>query len=139
MVRVALVVLSMVAAVIAQSTNAYGPLFDPSNAPFFGSNSLVYPDVPTLTNGVPTFTQTPTFVRSSTSSADTISRSTQVSSSTSGSSSASHTASSSSVIRTSSATASASTPAQSTNAAAAKYPGVVGVIAGGLAAGMMLV
>ncbi|KAF1943799.1 hypothetical protein EJ02DRAFT_432950 [Clathrospora elynae] len=49
-----------------------GPLFNPSDAPFFGSTTIIFP---TPTKDVPTFTQTPTssFIRSSTSSAMSIS------------------------------------------------------------------
>ncbi|KAI8931883.1 hypothetical protein NX059_010787 [Plenodomus lindquistii] len=156
MVRVVLpvMVLAMVSAVIAQSSNFNGPLFDPSLAPFFGPSSLVYPDIPTLTIGVPTFTQTPTFTftRSRTSTIISQPTSTQVSSSWSQSISPSSSHSSSSTSRITSpspvtrslstspsSTAPAPAPTQSTNAAVGKYPGVGGVIGGVLVAGFALV
>ncbi|KAH7377840.1 hypothetical protein BKA66DRAFT_151492 [Pyrenochaeta sp. MPI-SDFR-AT-0127] len=140
MVRVVIALLGLVAAVCAQESSYTGPMFNPSDAPFFGPSSLV---IPTLTDNVPTFTQTPTFIRSRTSSAGSVSHSTHISST------ASHSASHSSSVSASasrtptpsqsasrSSTASASAPAQSTGAASANYPGVVGAIAGGVVAGL---
>lgn len=155
--RAAFTLLSLMAAVYAQSTNENGPLFDPSNAPFFGPSGLVDPTttviapIPTLTDNVPTFTQTPTFIRSRTSSAvsqtvssyassqsnsSSQSRSTAASASTSTSTSASASTSLSRSVTSSAASASA--PTQSTGAAVANGQNMVGVIVGGVVAGLAL-
>ncbi|KAF1847227.1 uncharacterized protein K460DRAFT_363336 [Cucurbitaria berberidis CBS 394.84] len=147
MVRTIFAVFWLVAAVYAQSSNFNGPLFDPSKAPFFGPSSLVFP---TLTDAVPTFTQTPTSIRSRISSGASGSLSTQTRNSTSTYNSSSHsssafTSSSTSASRTSSSSQSATrsssstASASATGAAVVNYPGVVGAIAGGLFAGLALV
>ncbi|OAL46384.1 hypothetical protein IQ07DRAFT_647370 [Pyrenochaeta sp. DS3sAY3a] len=141
MVRAIFVVLGLVAAVFAQESSYTGPLFNPSDAPFFGPSSLV---IPTLSDQVPTFTQTPTFIRSRSSSAASASvtasrSSSHVSSSHISSSHSTSASASRSATPSVSVSSSASAPAvSSTGAAVMNYPGVVGVIAGGLAAGLAL-
>ncbi|KAL6709190.1 hypothetical protein ACN47E_002006 [Coniothyrium glycines] len=149
MVRVVFVLLGVVAAVCAQATNENGPLFDPSNAPVFASSGLVFP---TLTDNVPTFTQTPTVIRSRVSSAASLSvpGSAQVTSyissasrSTSNSTMSRHTSSRSAPASLSSthlsiSSRSASAQAQSTGVAARHGQGMVGVIAGGVIAGLAI-
>jgi len=119
----------------ADKTSVYGPLFDPSNAPFFGPNSLVFPDVPTptltrpgtlLTGVVPCPTQVLTSTIPPTAHTSSHLSTTQIPSS--------RTTSSNSVASTSTDTSSPSESAQSTNAAVAAYPGAGSVIAGGLIA-----
>ncbi|KAH7083561.1 hypothetical protein FB567DRAFT_87241 [Paraphoma chrysanthemicola] len=164
MVRAVFVVLGMLGAALAQSSEYTGPMFDPGNAPFFGPSSLV---IPTLSNAVPTTEITPTFIRSRISSAAsgvisssgplvtgsasrnaTISASAtlsasnsssvRLSSSTSLSSSLASSSLATSASRTSSAASSASAPAQSTGAAVANAPAAVGAIMGGVLAGLAM-
>jgi hypothetical protein len=132
-----------------------GPSFDPSAAPFFGPTALIYPSItdtiPTLSNGVPSTIQTPTFIRSRVSGSPSMSMNATVSRSTTMSTaslSSAEKSSSSEVSRVSSMSTSASAlrtsasrtsaAVQSTGAAGANFAGVVGVIAGGLVAGVAM-
>jgi hypothetical protein len=113
-----------------------GPPFDPGNAPFFGQSGLV---IPTLSTAMPSLT-TSTASRNATMSTSMSRNATmsQTMSRNATSSSASILTTSSSAVRTTSAsrTASASASAVSTGAAVVNGQGVMGVIAGGLIAGL---
>jgi hypothetical protein len=132
-----------------------GPLFNPSDAPFFDYSSIVFPTEtqgillpPTITGAfsVATTLSLPlaTLSRSSTTrnstshstsrSANSTSRSTSLSTSTT----ASRTSLITSSAQRSSATSTSATAAQSTAAAASNYQGVVGVVVGGLFAGLAM-
>lgn len=132
-----------------------GPLFDPSQAPVFGSNGLVYPSetnfpaiqptaefsMATTISGIilPTTPLSPSSTLASRASSRSSSHS--VSSTASVSSSASSSASrlASSTSSSAATSTSASAPAQqSTGAAVANRGGVVGAVAGGLLAGLVL-
>ncbi|KAF1933214.1 uncharacterized protein M421DRAFT_415572 [Didymella exigua CBS 183.55] len=142
-------VLGLVAAASALESTYTGPMFNPSEAPYFDYSSLVIPTQTTLPAIQPTaefsmattisgiILPTTPLSRSSTlvSQASSHSSSHSVSSTASVSSSVSSSAS-----RNSAATsASTSAPAQqSTAAAVANRAGVVGVVAGGLLAGLVL-
>ncbi|KAF2126340.1 hypothetical protein P153DRAFT_359353 [Dothidotthia symphoricarpi CBS 119687] len=180
-----MLVLGLGAAVCAQNskTSDTGPMFNPSEAPFFDYSQLVvptqtpqlpqYPDSYSSSSITPSLavypTQTPSITRSASSVVSslalfrshsivssarnsTIASSTFASGnstvllSTSSHSSASRASTSSVTLSTatsasrsasSSSLASASAPA-STGAAVAKYPRVIGIIAGGLFAGLVM-
>lgn len=142
--------------VLTAPTIDTGPMFNPDTAPFFGTSGLVYPtategglilsSAPTVT---PSFSSSAMFVSSSmansTLSTVTSRNSTTLHSSHS-SHSSTHSSSSVSVSRTASrtpsstaaeATASESAPAE-TGAAVANFPEAVGMIVGGIVAGLAI-
>ncbi|KAF3053813.1 hypothetical protein E8E11_009352 [Didymella keratinophila] len=142
-------VLSLVAAAVAQESTYTGPMFNPSEAAHFDYSSLV---IPTQTN-LPAIQPTAEFSmattipgiilpttplsRSSTLASQASSRSSSQSAVSAASSSASRAASS--TVSSASTSTTASAPAQqSTGAAVVNRVGVVGAVAGGLLAGLAL-
>ncbi|KAJ4990151.1 hypothetical protein SVAN01_04432 [Stagonosporopsis vannaccii] len=143
-----LLVLGLASATCALESSYTGPMFNPSEAPYFAQTGLVVPtqtDLPaiqptdafsmaTTISGIilPT-----TLSRSSTASLPSSSQSSSHSSSSAASSSASRTASN--TLSSAISSASSSAPAQqSTGAAVANRVGLMGTIGGALLAGLVL-
>ncbi|KZM24732.1 hypothetical protein ST47_g4107 [Ascochyta rabiei] len=148
---IALLVLGLAGAAVALESSYTGPLFNPSEAPYFAYSSLVIPIQTTL----PAIQPTDAFSAATTISGiilpSTLSRSSaglsSASRASSSSSSSSHptptsssaSRSASSAVSSAAVSASASAPAQQSSAAAvANRAGVVGVVVGGLLAGLAL-
>ncbi|KAF1831923.1 hypothetical protein BDW02DRAFT_28675 [Decorospora gaudefroyi] len=145
--KVIFAILGLVAAALAQESSYTGPMFNPSDAAFFGPSSVVFPtpisDAPVYSTGAPAITTSSktctessmadsilssTFSRNATASQSSTQSSTLVS--------ASRTASS--ALNSESASASVTGLPESTGAAVANYPGVMGFFAGGLVAGLAM-
>ncbi|KAL5115532.1 hypothetical protein ACEQ8H_006595 [Pleosporales sp. CAS-2024a] len=127
MVRAVLLMLGVLGAAIAQNP---GPAWNPATEAQFGAGGIVYPssvsqDVATITYGA--------------SPVSSAAASTVTSAAVTSHATPSSTFSTSASARASpSRTSSASKPAQTTNAAVGNAPGIVGVIAGGVFAGLAM-
>ncbi|KAJ8108944.1 hypothetical protein OPT61_g7815 [Boeremia exigua] len=137
-----LLMLGLATAAFAVESSYTGPMFNPSEAPYFAQTGLV---IPTESN-LPAIQPTDAFSAATTISGIILPSTLSQSSSATPSHSSSHSVSSqasSSASRTASSAvssvASSSAPAQqSTAAAAANRIGVAGAVAGGLLAGLAL-
>jgi hypothetical protein len=128
---------------------ANGPLFNPSEAPYFGPSAVVYPSLTgsvttstPLTRSSALFSSISSGVANSTLSSSTFSRNSTTTSHSSTHSSTHLSTSSvksttSLTTRSRSSTASATVPAE-TGAGVVNLSGAVGVIAGGLIAGLAM-